>query len=147
MKSPTAIAAKPPTASATRGRLLLIEGDAGVARGIRASLERFGYSIVAWSVDPSEGALLARALRPHLVICAVFFDGDPLGIESAREIQEETGTPVVLVGGSDEPLLALQLTMTQPAGFVTDPADSGYLVAVVEQAMRSAGRAVAGGPY
>ena len=147
MTARDALPPNPPVARTSRGRILLIEGDANVARGVRVALERFGYSIVAWSVDPSEGALLARALRPQLVVSAVFFDGDPLGIESAREIQEETGTPVVLIGGSDEPLLALQLTMMQPAGFVTDPADAGYLVAVVEQAMRSAGRVGAGGPY
>jgi DNA-binding NarL/FixJ family response regulator len=96
--------------------------------------------------DPALAFKMVQEIRPTLVLSAIFFDGEPYGIELSRLIQDDLGVPVIFVGESEDPLLLLQISMTQPAGYVTDARDRGYIEAVLSRALKGA-RSTVAGPY
>ena len=53
---------------------------------------------------------------------------------------------MVYLGAAEDPLLILQITMTEPAGLVSDPYDARYLSAVIQRALKGVRPSVAG-PY
>lgn len=135
-----------PAAGAAKGRILIVEADAAVAEALRRAADSGGYQIVGVCADPKEGLAAAQEMRPNLVISAIFFSGRPDGLELSRILQEDLGMPVVFVGQSEDPLLMLQISMAQPAGYVSDAGDKQYLGAVLGRALKGV-RSAVGSPF
>jgi DNA-binding NarL/FixJ family response regulator len=130
---------------ASKGRILILASEDKVAASVRGVAEAKGFQIVGICQDPRQGFVAAQEMRPNLAVVGIFFDGKPLGVELSRSIQEELGIPVVFVGESEDPHLLLQISMTQPAGYVSDAQDAGYLEAVLSRALK--GVRATFGPY
>jgi DNA-binding NarL/FixJ family response regulator len=125
-----------PAIGAAKGRILILASDRSVAAAVRAVAEARGFQVVGICANPREGVQAVQEMRPNLVVSGIFFDGEPYGIELSRDIQEEQGVPVVFIGQSEDPLLMLQIAMVQPAGYVSDARDAGYLEAVLNRALK-----------
>lgn len=121
---------------AAKGRILIVEGDSEVASAIRAVADAHGFQVVAICSDARQALKATQEMRPNLVVTGIFFNGEPDGVEMSRNIQEEHGIPVVFVGQAEDPLLMLQIAMVQPAGYVSDARDAGYLEAVLSRALK-----------
>ena len=134
-------------ADMAHGRVLLLTDNSEHAVTIRAVLESAGLAPIGVCTDPNTALRMVRDLRPDLVLAAVFFDGEPHGIELSRKIQEDHGTPVIYLGEAEDPLLVLQIAMTQPVGLISDPSDAVYLRAVVSRALRVGRPSPVAGPY
>jgi DNA-binding response OmpR family regulator len=67
-------------------RILVIEDDSAVARGLRDGLEREGYA-VAWKSCGSEGIAYAREHNPHLIILDVRLP-DGSGFDFCRQMRQ-----------------------------------------------------------
>ncbi len=132
--------------SPLKGRVLIFSDDLAEVRAVKQAVEAAGVDCVGVCGNPAEAAGVARETRPDLALVAVYFHGEPVGVELSRQIQDELGSPVIFLGAAEDPLLLLQIAMTQPAGFVADPQDSQYLQAVLGRALRGPGPGVAG-PY
>lgn len=129
-----------------RGRVLILT-NAKDAPLVRAAVETAGAEVVAVSADPIKAIQTVQEMRPDLVLASIFFDGEPTGIELTREIQEKLGISVVYLGRVDDPLLLLQVSMTQPAGLISDLSDAKYLQAVVGRALKGVRPTIGGAPY
>lgn len=125
-----------PIIGASKGRILILSSESALAGSVRMVAESKGFQVVGICRDAQEGLRAAREMRPNLVVSGIFFNGEPAGIELSRQIQDELGIPVVFVGESEDPLLLLQISMTQPAGYVSDARDQGYLEAVLNRALK-----------
>ena len=125
-----------PRAGAAKGRILILASDSTMAGAVRAVADAKGFQVIGICADPKRGVQAVQEMRPNLVISGIFFNGEPLGVEISRGIQEELGIPVVFVGQSEDPLLMLQIAMMQPAGYVADARDACYLEAVLSRALK-----------
>ena len=136
-----------PKTTAGKGRVVLLSADPADAAFVRAVVEAAGYQVAAVCSNPTDALQTVRDTRPDLVLSAIFFDGEPAGIEISRLIQDDVGTPIVYLGEAEDPLLVLQISMTQPVGLVADPRDAKYLEAVVSRALKGARPTPVVGPY
>lgn len=131
---------------AARGRIVILTADMAEAAVARMTVEAAGSQVVGVCSDPSQALRTVREIRPDLVLSAIFFEGEPDGLEVSRQIQQDLGIPVVYIGPADDPLLMLQISMTQPAGLVPNAHDATYLEAVVSRALKGVG-AMAAAPF
>jgi CheY-like chemotaxis protein len=80
-----------------KARILIVEDESIVQLDLQRRLERLGHSVVGTASRGEEAVSKAVELKPDLVIMDVRLDGAMDGIEAARRIRGEQGTPVVYV--------------------------------------------------
>jgi DNA-binding NarL/FixJ family response regulator len=81
-------------------RLLLVDDDPAFLSMLETVVEGMtGFTVVGTTTDAAAAVVLARSLRPDLIVADV---GMPRvdGIDAASSIHAELGTPAVLVTGS-----------------------------------------------
>ena len=78
-------------------RILIVEDESIVQLDLQRRLERLGHSVIGVASKGEEAIAKAAELKPDLVIMDVRLDGSMDGIEAARRIRAEQGTPIVYV--------------------------------------------------
>ncbi len=78
-------------------RILIVEDESIVQLDLQRRLQRMGHNVVGMVSKGEEAIAKAVELKPDLVIMDVRLDGSMDGIEAARRIRGEQGTPVVYV--------------------------------------------------
>jgi two-component system, cell cycle sensor histidine kinase and response regulator CckA len=81
----------------TSARILIVEDERIVQLDLQQRLKRMGHTVVGITARGDEAIARARELKPDLVLMDVRLDGDMDGIQAARHIRGELGTPVVYV--------------------------------------------------
>jgi two-component system, cell cycle sensor histidine kinase and response regulator CckA len=79
----------------TRARILIVEDERIVQLDLEQRLKRMGHTVVGTAARGDEAITKAREHKPDLVIMDVQLDGEMDGIEAARQIRGELGTPVI----------------------------------------------------
>ena len=86
---------------ATPPGVLIIEEEFIVSMALRLELEGLGCSVLGAAREATEGAALARELRPDVVFTEIRLrEGN--GLEAIRRIGRETPARVVVVTGYDD---------------------------------------------
>ncbi len=119
---------------ATRKRILIIEDEPDLVRGLRDSLEFEGFEVVA-AGEGREGARLARERNPDCVILDIMLpDGN--GYDVCRDIRAHSVVPIIM-------LTARSLDSDKIRGFevgaddyVTKPFSIGELIARIKAMFR-----------
>ena len=123
------------------GEVLVAEDERIVARHIKQVLQQYGYRVSA-TVGTGEAAVEKTVeLRPDLVLMDISLGGGIDGVEAARRIREQSGTPVVYVTAYADDATLERVKRTEPAGFVLKPFDDRELRAIVELALYRDGAA------
>ena len=78
-------------------RILVVEDEHIVQLDLELRLKRMGHSVVGVTARGEEAIAKARELKPDLVIMDVRLEGEMDGIEAARTIRGEQGTPIIYV--------------------------------------------------
>jgi two-component system, cell cycle sensor histidine kinase and response regulator CckA len=78
-------------------RILIVEDESIVQLDLQRRLERMGHTVVGMVARGDDAVTKAVELKPDLVIMDVRLEGSMDGIEAARRIRAEQGTPVVYV--------------------------------------------------
>ena len=81
----------------TNARILIAEDERIVQLDLEQRLKQMGHTVLGIAARGDEAIAKARELKPDLVIMDVRLDGEIDGIEAARQIQSEHGTPVIYV--------------------------------------------------
>jgi two-component system response regulator MtrA len=120
-----------------RNHILLIEDDPGVARSLRAGLERDGY-VVTWKTHGSEGIAYARDHQPHLILLDIRLP-DLSGLDVCREMRQlGLRQPVVMLtvrGEETDKVLGLEMGADD---YVTKPYSLRELLARIRAQLRRA---------
>jgi CheY-like chemotaxis protein len=116
-------------------RILVVEDERLVAKGIVRSLEALGY-VIAGNVASSDDALRCAAqCKPELILMDIGIKGRLDGIEAARELRLLHPTPIVyLTGNSDDETLRRALE-TEAQGYLLKPFSERALRASIEMAL------------
>lgn len=90
----------PPTAEATKGRILLIEDEALIAEFVATELRFEGYEVRIES-DGMRGLIAARQDEPDLVLLDRMLPGAD-GVEVCRRLRQTSEVPIVMLTARSE---------------------------------------------
>ena len=80
-----------------KARVLIVEDESIVQLDLQSRLKRLGHSVVGIASRGEEAIAKALELKPDLVLMDIRLEGHMDGIEAARRIRAEQGTPIVYV--------------------------------------------------
>jgi len=109
---------------------LLAEDEPAVAASIEEQLRALGHEIVGEAMTGKEAVSLAAQTKPDLVVMDIMMpDGD--GIEAARQIAEQSPTPVVFLSGHFDEELLEGVVASGGLAYLLKPATSDQLQAAL----------------
>lgn len=100
--------------------ILIVEDELVVARDIRLTLERAGYSVSGVARSFHSAMENINANPPELVLLDIFLKGDLTGIDVAAELNKRNIPFVYLSANCNTGVLEMA-KVTQPSGFVVKP--------------------------
>jgi two-component system cell cycle sensor histidine kinase/response regulator CckA len=114
--------------------ILIVEDEVIVIRDIRLQLERLGYQVAGETRTGEEALVLTRTLNPDLILMDIQLGGKMNGIETGRQIMEETGKPVVFLTAFACGDLFEAAKRLSPAGYILKPFEERELRIILEMA-------------
>ncbi len=119
-------------------RILIVEDEGVVAKGLETQLRRLGYDVVASVASGEEAIQKAGETIPDLVLMDIMLAGKMDGIETAERIRFSYEIPVVyLTAYADRSVLA-RAKVTEPYGYLVKPLSERDLQSTLEMALYKA---------
>ncbi|MEB3357287.1 MAG: ATP-binding protein [Synechococcales bacterium] len=120
-----------------RVRILIVEDERAVARDLKDSLEHLGYQVPAIAGSSDEAIASVEAHRPHLVLMDIVLDDSERdGVETAQEIRDRFGIPVVYLTAHATPSVVERVQETEPFGYLIKPFREPDLWVAIETALK-----------
>jgi two-component system, OmpR family, KDP operon response regulator KdpE len=117
-------------------RVLVVDDEPQVLRGITAALRAAGYQV--GGAETAAGALEAAALRPPDAVVLDLRLPDGSGVDVCRRLREWSQAPVVVVSAVDEEDEKIAALDAGADDYVTKPYAVGELLARLRAALRRA---------
>jgi PAS domain S-box-containing protein len=114
---------------------MIVEDERLIARCIKNSLERLGYTVPAVAATGEEALARFGEVSPDLVLMDIVLKGGMDGIETARRLRARSQVPVVYLTGHHDLGLVERAKETEPLGFLLKPYEEPELHAAVETAL------------
>jgi len=137
----SAIAAKlvelagPPSSSARRPRILIVEDESVIATNLQQSLAQMECDVIDW-VPTGEAAIeLVKRERPDLVLMDLHLAGALSGIDAARWIWEKLQIPIVYCTAHTDAETLRAVQTTESYGYVAKPFQSDAVRAAIQLAL------------
>ncbi len=116
-------------------RILVVEDEGIIAKGIKSSLETLGYAVTSWVTTGEDAIQTVEKNPPDLVLMDIVLQGELDGIEAAKQIYSRFAVPVVyLTAYADESTLE-RAKVTQPFGYLLKPFEDRELNTSIEIAL------------
>ncbi|HEY8722204.1 response regulator [Pengzhenrongella sp.] len=120
-----------------RAKVLIVEDDEDLRRGLTLRLRRIGYDVV--NAQDGLGAVsVARKERPDLVLLDIGLPaGDGISVlERYANLPALCSIPVVVLTGRDPQTTEPAVRKFRVAAFLRKPADNNELAETIERALR-----------
>lgn len=115
-------------------RVLVVDDEPQIVRGLSASLRAAGYDVA--SAESAKEALQAAALRPPDAVILDLALPDGSGVEVCRSLREWTDAPVIVVSALDAEADKIAALDAGADDYVTKPYAVGELLARLRAALR-----------
>ena len=119
-----------------KGVILLVEDDTIVAEIAKWRLENLGYAVCGCAASGTEAIDLARKHVPSLVLMDINLKGDMDGIETAKEIKNSLGTPIIYLTSHSDGDTIERARETNPNGFIVKPFEDEDLRVAIELVLK-----------
>ena len=116
-------------------KILIVDDEWLTRLEIEEMLTDLGYDVAGQAETGAEAVAMARELNPDLILMDVKMPGEMNGIDAAREIKAELGTPIVFISGYGDPEYIEAAKEIAPFGYVMKPFDEREIHAFVEIAL------------
>jgi len=116
-------------------KILIVDDEWLTRLEIEEMLIDLGYEVVGQAETGVEAITMARDLKPDLILMDVKMPGEMNGIDAARVIKAESGTPIIFVTGYGDPEYIEAAKEIAPFGYVMKPFDEEEIHASVEIAL------------
>ncbi len=113
----------------SESRIVIADADEMARRSIRSTLETLGYLVVGEASDGQTALVLARQLRPDLVLADMHLLN---GLEVAHTLRTEQLAPVILLAAQSSNDLAQQASRAGVLAFLVKPIQESGLMPVIE---------------
>lgn len=126
----------------SNGTILIVEDEAVTGMDLKECLTGLGYTVCG--VVPTGELAIVRAgkYKPDLVLMDIGLAGQLTGIETAAQIRERYGTPVIFLTAHFEDSTTSEAAATNPVGYLIKPIDEKTLSVTIRMALH---RNAAGG--
>lgn len=127
-------AARIDVASATRGKVLVIEDETFIAMDLASIVSDMGHRIIGVATTPQAAVELAEREQPDLILADIRLDWDTSGVDAVREILGRfDAVPVIFVTAYPDLLLAGRVP--EPVFVIRKPYMEDQVQSAVSQAM------------
>jgi len=116
-------------------KILIVDDEWLTRLEIEGMLTDLGYEVAGQAETGAEAVAMARELNPDLVLMDIKMPGEMNGIDAAREIKAELGTPIIFLSGYGDPEHIEAAKEIAPFGYVMKPFDEQEVHAFVEIAL------------
>jgi diguanylate cyclase (GGDEF)-like protein/PAS domain S-box-containing protein len=116
-------------------RILVVEDEAIIRRDIRQQLEQLGYQVVGEACSGAESLLLARQLKPDLVLMDIGLGPGMDGISAAQTIRTDHAIPVVFLSAFAADTILERAMLAEPYGYILKPFTERELHTVLQMAL------------
>jgi DNA-binding NtrC family response regulator len=103
-----------------KDRVLIVEDELIVARDIRKTLERNGFSVTGVARSTEKALTSIEESRPSLVLLDIFLKGNLTGIDLARQLNKMR-IPFIYVSANSNQQVLEAAKETNPYGFIVKP--------------------------
>ena len=116
-------------------KILIVDDEWLTRLEIEEMLTALGYEVVGQAETGEEAVAMARELKPDLILMDMAMPGEMNGIDAARVIKAEFGTPIIFISGYGDPAYIEAAKEIEPFGYVMKPFDETEVHAFVEIAL------------
>ena len=116
-------------------KILIVDDEWLTRLEIEEMLTDLGYEVAGQAETGAEAVTMARELNPDLILMDVKMPGEMNGIDAARKIKAELGTPIVFISGYGDPKYIEAAKEIAPFGYVMKPFDEREVHAFIEIAL------------
>lgn len=116
-------------------KILIVDDDWLIRAEVDEMLKGLGYQVAGEAENGEEAVARVRELKPDLILMDIKMPGKLNGIDVARKIKNETGTPIVFMTGFGDPDFIEAAKEVAPFGYVMKPFDEKEIHAFVEIAL------------
>lgn len=118
-------------------KVLIADDEKPVAQSLQGLLEALGYDVVAVVDDGHRAVEVCRRTLPDVVLMDIEMPGMD-GIQAARQISRDPGTPVIILTAHGHPNLVEQAVQEGVIQYLLKPATSPALHAAIQTAVARA---------
>jgi len=125
---------KSPVNSAEK-KVLIVEDEGLVAITLEETLRRIGYLVIGIAMSGEEALALIGERQPDLVLMDIHLQGEMDGIETAKKIKGQSGTPVIFLTAYSDDETIRRVVLTEASGYLVKPINTRELFASIESAL------------
>ncbi len=118
-----------------RASILIVEDEYLLAMDIKTTLEDSGYNVAGIALSGEEAMEQAEKERPDLVLMDIKLHGNSDGIETAMQVRERFGTPVIFLTGNVDGKTKERVKEADPSGFIHKPVAEHELLTMLENVL------------
>lgn len=123
------------TSAETRVRILVVEDELIIAKGIERRLKALGYSVTDTVASGEEAVTSALDTLPDLVLMDICLQGKMDGVTAAERIRSTVDIPVVYLTAYADPDSLNRAKVTEPFGYIIKPFQDFTLKSSIEMAL------------
>ena len=112
--------------------VLIVEDELIIAEDLRRRLSSLGFRVTGVATTGEDAVLRVQETSPDLVLMDISLRGEMDGVEAAKMIREQTGTPIVYVTGHGDPETLQRANSTPGFAFVLKPVDDRAMQYIFE---------------
>ncbi|MBT3226100.1 MAG: PAS domain S-box protein [Deltaproteobacteria bacterium] len=118
-----------------KARILIVEDETIIAMEVESQLQRLGYEVTS-VVDTGEKAISkAESDKPDLILMDIRIKGEMDGIDTAEEIRNKFGIPVIFSTAYLDEERIERAKITMPFGYVLKPIQEREFKVTLEMAL------------
>jgi CheY-like chemotaxis protein len=113
-------------------KILVVEGEAIVAKDIQNTLKSLGYNAPAIALSGEEAINKSEEINPDLLFMGIVLKGEMDGIEAAEKIRNHFNIPVVYLAAYMDEKTLQRAETTGLFGYILKPFEERELHATIE---------------
>ncbi len=118
-----------------KARIFIVEDEIVIAKDIKRSLDKFGYSVVGTAASGERAIQRALELKPDLILMDIVLKGNMDGIEAANEIQSSLDVPIIYLTAYADKVVLDRAKATGPFGYMLKPFEDKEIFSTIEMAL------------
>lgn len=122
----------------TKKTILIIDDQREIHQLLKALLENEGFRVCS-ALDPAQGGMMARQMKPDLVILDITMPagGGYVTYERLRMMANFTTLPILLYTGVSREQVEQRIAKTADTLFLNKPAQPGHILSAVTSLLGS----------
>lgn len=118
-------------------RILIADDEIIIATQLEERLSQMGYDVVGIASSGAAAVEMAKKLTPDLILMDIVMPGEMDGIDAARIIRKENGTPFIFLTAHNDRSIIRRAKALEPLGYILKPFLDAQIAAAIEVALHN----------